>query len=388
MIKKVILRFYTFILILTMLAGCACQHEWKEATCTTPKTCTRCGTTEGIVAEHIYKDATCTAPKTCEVCSTTIGEALGHSFTEATCTTPKICTVCKEITGNALGHNFTKATYAAPKTCVKCGYTAGTALKLSDSCDRVLATGTDHDGNVFELVANEKEDYSGTTVQIGVIKNNEWTIPLTTESPFIGEDGLLYQSYNFSDATGSIYDEYYAVFHYIGNGCFYYENRIWNGNNGSAYKWEEGMHIPVVQITETEWIIDNDGKVILKAYGENYQILDTTTMQISTMNLKYDGYDFDYCAPHSEGLFACMNNYSDVKTNGFYDLNGNKVIDLSCYIMAYDSYDHWGNGTYMGPLQKLVFENGECTFKIKNDQGTEYYITIDKTGAVIRSSEA
>lgn len=37
----------------------ACNHSWKDATCTTAKTCTLCGATEGDVGGHTFT-ATCT----------------------------------------------------------------------------------------------------------------------------------------------------------------------------------------------------------------------------------------------------------------------------------------------------------------------------------------
>lgn len=42
-----------------MLSACdevpsACQHQWKEATCATPKTCILCQTTEGETIEHDF----------------------------------------------------------------------------------------------------------------------------------------------------------------------------------------------------------------------------------------------------------------------------------------------------------------------------------------------
>ena len=84
--------------------NCWFGHAWQAADCTTPKTCTRCGATEG--------------------------EALGHSWTEATCTTPKTCTRCGATKGKARGHSWREATYDAPKTCSVCGLTTGTKLEL------------------------------------------------------------------------------------------------------------------------------------------------------------------------------------------------------------------------------------------------------------------
>ena len=44
-----------------MLTGCHMKHEWLEATCTTPKTCSACGETEGEALDgHEWKAVTCT----------------------------------------------------------------------------------------------------------------------------------------------------------------------------------------------------------------------------------------------------------------------------------------------------------------------------------------
>ena len=36
-----------------------CEHEWSDATCTAPKTCSVCGATEGEVAEHTFVEGVC-----------------------------------------------------------------------------------------------------------------------------------------------------------------------------------------------------------------------------------------------------------------------------------------------------------------------------------------
>ena len=85
------------------LTGC-CEHKWKEATCTTAKTCTECDATQGEALGHDWEDATCTEPKTCSVCGETEGEALGHDWQDATCTEPQTCSRCDETQGEAVGH--------------------------------------------------------------------------------------------------------------------------------------------------------------------------------------------------------------------------------------------------------------------------------------------
>jgi len=131
--------------------GTATGHNWEAATCTTPKTCKTCGATEGAVAAHSWKDATCTAPKTCKNCGATEGAVAAHSWKEATCTTPKTCKTCGATEGTAASHNWKNATCAAPKTCINCGKTEGTTVGHSwsdtvpKSCSGCGATiGTDY----------------------------------------------------------------------------------------------------------------------------------------------------------------------------------------------------------------------------------------------------
>lgn len=122
--KNILLCALTMVLIL-LLAGCGCEHEWYTATCTAPKTCSLCGKTEGEPLPHTWEDATCTAPKTCSVCKVTEGETLPHVWKDATCTDAKICTVCETVEGEALGHTWQDATCTVPKTCSVCQVTEG-----------------------------------------------------------------------------------------------------------------------------------------------------------------------------------------------------------------------------------------------------------------------
>ena len=109
-------RFFVGVLamvLILLLAGCGCDHEWYAATCTDPKTC--------------------------HLCSETEGEALGHSWQAADCTTAKTCTVCKVTEGEALGHTWQEATTEAPETCSGCALTQGEKLK-ADPRFTTLAT--------------------------------------------------------------------------------------------------------------------------------------------------------------------------------------------------------------------------------------------------------
>ncbi len=85
-------------------SACCLKHEWKEPDCTTPKTCSKCGKTEGEPLGHKWTEADCTTPKTCSVCGATEGEPLGHKFSEWEPVSSKtiggkekrVCSVCEE----------------------------------------------------------------------------------------------------------------------------------------------------------------------------------------------------------------------------------------------------------------------------------------------------
>ena len=108
--KKLILTLMILSMIIStlLLSSCACEHTWREATCTAPKTCSKCGATEGTASGHLWKEATCTTPKTCSKCGITEGSASGHIWKEANCTYPETCSQCGETRGTVSGKHSTK----------------------------------------------------------------------------------------------------------------------------------------------------------------------------------------------------------------------------------------------------------------------------------------
>lgn len=102
--RSLLLGCLTASLLMFAFSGCSCEHEWQEATCTEPKTCAKCGETEGEAHGHEWQEATCTEPKICMVCGKTEGNALGHTWQEATCVKPKTCSICSVTDGEPLEH--------------------------------------------------------------------------------------------------------------------------------------------------------------------------------------------------------------------------------------------------------------------------------------------
>ncbi len=54
--KKVISALLLLVMCCALLTGCMCKHEWQDATCTTPTTCSLCNKTEGDALGHIESD--------------------------------------------------------------------------------------------------------------------------------------------------------------------------------------------------------------------------------------------------------------------------------------------------------------------------------------------
>ena len=152
------------------------EHNWTAANCTTAKTCSICGKTEGSALGHDWADATCTAPKTCKRtgCTATDGSPLGHDWdtvwtigdaqhwhkcnrtgctvinaaanhipdrNAATEDDPIKCTECGKVLTPALGHvhtsHLTSVAAKAP-TCTA----PGNAAYWECSCDKLFSDGT------------------------------------------------------------------------------------------------------------------------------------------------------------------------------------------------------------------------------------------------------
>lgn len=269
--------------------------------------------------------------------------------------------------------------------------------RISDSFDKVLASGYESNGDFYELVANETETYEGVSIEIGVIKNNEWLISPTSKMPFIDDDGTLY-----GKEIKSIYDANAKLF-YIGNGCFLcesysksmyecMENIIYNSETKQYYEkkfQKENIHICITYNCLTSFYgltpdygklntISKENSLIIadmvnNQYSPHIEILDTNAMETSVIEIRLpdDWYNIGYVYPISEGIFAVANSNTNHNKIAFYNKEGNRIIQDDFVLQT--------------TRQSIVFKNGECTFKILNAKDTPYTITIDKSGKVLSS---
>ncbi len=123
--KKLTLILLSVLMIVTLATcGNKCEHTYDNAC---DATCNECGETREVSA-HQWNDATCTTLKTCTVCGTTEGEMLPHNWEDATCITAKTCKTCGATDGSALGHEWTTPDVdlcEVQSTCSRCGATDG-----------------------------------------------------------------------------------------------------------------------------------------------------------------------------------------------------------------------------------------------------------------------
>lgn len=279
---------------------------------------------------------------------------------------------------------------------------------LSDSCDYVLCQGTDTSGNTYELVANQTESSLGYEITVGVIKNNEWLYPMSADFPFLWEDGLfhvtapmgrdsgsdlshygtiaqaiyfvdsgafLMDSYNTKTATGlNLYDHTYVIFScetlkscvidtdeyvflYNGTGTKFYDDRVEYGRITT----DAGKFILHKETAESNRRSGNPQDHIY-----DWDLLDFNTLDISPIAKNIVGiYPKSIL---SEGLVFSSDRC-------FYNTKLQKIIDLSAYTIDTSA----GNNLY--------FESGTCTFTAENSLGTEFLITIDKSGNILSEIE-
>lgn len=169
----------------------ACEHEWTEATCLAPKTCSNCGSTEGEALGHeAGEEATCTTAQICTRCEAELSPALGHTLTftntlptaEAAGKTTASCSVCEETYDFGEVNVMTGGTYVLD------------AADLADVAQYSMFDGqTKVVGGVFAChLSNKYYTQSGRTETFKLMDN--WTathrMNLQGTSEFLDNGGL------------------------------------------------------------------------------------------------------------------------------------------------------------------------------------------------------
>ena len=170
-----------FILFCVLLRACGAitlhDHEWQEATCTTAKTCSVCGDTEGDPLGHQWIDATCTAPKTCSVCGETTGYPTRHKWVKATCTEAKTCSVCGKTDGEPLGHHAiidtTNRHIIKEPTCLEDGIEIAPCVRCGVMVESPLPKSFRHTYGEWQILQEPTFDAPGKEVRYCTVCGEE-----------------------------------------------------------------------------------------------------------------------------------------------------------------------------------------------------------------------
>ena len=261
------LKYLLWILICINLTGCCLSHDWQEATCTQPKTCSKCDKTEGEALGHKWIEATCTAPQTCNVCGATTGEKLGHTPTPgewivdraATCdeegSRHGVCGVCGEtVTASipATGHQWGDWITDKGETCSEDGSkhrSCGVCKKWETKT--LYSNNTKHVPGEVKIVKEATLTEEGEKVQICSACGEE----IKTIKYELSEEEKAAQMEEYRIAAEEREREYKA-------GCGYYTYAEISGNSMDYFGETAVFTGSVFQITD-------DGSVLLNVGSGN-----------------------------------------------------------------------------------------------------------------------
>lgn len=244
-------------------------HKWTVATCDEPKTCSVCKITEGATLSHQWEDATCVEPKTCKLCNKKEGSALGHAWLNANCTTPKTCSTCGTTEGSLLGHSWMDATFTTPKTCSSCGATEGPVkARVVD-----ISAGSGHtlvlksDGTVQAIGNNEYGEcnVSSWTDIIDICAGSTHSVGLKADGTVVAV-GL--NSYGQCDVSGWSDIVYIAAgdFHTVGVKSDGTVVAVGSNHNGGC-EVSSWRNVIAVGVTQTGTVgLTADGKILNTKY--------------------------------------------------------------------------------------------------------------------------
>ena len=263
--------------------------------------------------------------------------------------------------------------------------------------DEILCSG---DG--YHLVKKEVDAYDGYKFMLGVVDDDgEWVQELTDAGTFVEE-----VRFRAEGSSETLRDS--SCYMYLGEGVFLASPGVSVYTKDEEYRvgpWPDMITDSVTgQLEVAVWecliwnVVDNsqaefdaskistfqDGYSLFceaeDAFGGGRLNALNTKGEITEFTCEFvpnkPGHNFPV---YSEGLFyACTDKAA---RPGFYDIEGNMVIDLSSYNMGRIPYS-----SEMG-VNAPYFENGQATILFANNAGSVFEAVIDKTGAFVGEPE-
>ena len=263
--------------------------------------------------------------------------------------------------------------------------------------DEILCSG---DG--YHLVKKEVDAYDGYKFTLGVVDDDgEWVQELTDTGTFVEE-----VRFRAEGSSETLRDS--SCYMYLGEGVFLASPGVSVYTKDEEYRvgsWPDMITDSVTgQLDVAVWecliwnVVDNSQAKFdaskISTFQDGYSLFCESEDafgggRLNALNTKGEiteftcefvpnkpGHNFPV---YSEGLFyACTDKAA---RPGFYDIEGNMVIDLSSYNMGRIPYS-----SEMG-VNAPYFENGQATILFANNAGSVFEAVIDKTGAFVGEPE-
>ena len=262
-------------------------------------------------------------------------------------------------------------------------------------------------GDGYHLVKKVIDTPDKYKIMVGVVDDaGEWVHELTDKGAFVEAIQLRMDTFGAADNGDVLLDS--TCYMYLGEGVFIgspgllvysvdSEYKLGPWNAGSEYSYGDDVFTTgweclfwnvldniQVEFKSTRMTMFRDGYALFTKTADNFgNTLSAINKkgQITELPCRFDicppNYDFEYKFPvYSDGLFFAKN--IDGLKQGFFDIEGNLVLDLSSmyYLGGIPFNEALG-------INAPYFENGKATILFKNNGGTVYKATIDKAGKYI-----
>lgn len=153
----------------------ACEHVFSKANCTSGATCTKCSLIDGLPNGHILSKYDSVSGGKCSVCGIEVGhDKTVHNYVEATCTEPMTCTRCGAERGEALGHNYVK------NICTRCRNRPYSQKEGNDAVEtakqianRTVESGLSAEKYTMDITLDTKANTLAGTVSVDLINNTD-----------------------------------------------------------------------------------------------------------------------------------------------------------------------------------------------------------------------
>ena len=261
--------------------------------------------------------------------------------------------------------------------------------------DEILCSGDD-----YHLVKKEIDSYDGYKFMIGVVNSKgEWVQEMSDTGAFV--EGVQFRAMGSSEILRDS-----SCYTYLGEGVFLASPGVSVYSKDTEQRigpWENTVsYSPTGRAEVSIWecliwnVVDNSQKEFdaskISVFQDGYLLfcqeeeLGSGTLnsmnskgEITELSCRYLPNKPMHNFPvYAEGLFFAN---SENSKPGFFDIEGNMVIDLSEYEVSRIPYS-----SEMG-VNAPYFENGQATILIANNADSVFRAVIDKTGALIGEPE-